>query len=81
MLKRAVEAERAERDQDADCARIDAAIALAEKDIAALEDRQLAPEEIRKQWLLFATGQFSPFAMCVTTSLSVQTRQKRPSGG
>ncbi len=50
MLKRAVEAERAERDQDADCARIDAAIALAEKDIAALEDRQLAPEEIRKQW-------------------------------
>ncbi len=50
MLKRAVEAERAERDQDADCARIDAAIALAEKDIAALEDRQLAPDEIRKQW-------------------------------
>ena len=50
MLKAAVEAERAERDQDADCARIDAAIALAEKDIAALEDRQLAPDEIRKQW-------------------------------
>ena len=50
MLKRAVDAEQAERDQDADCARIDAAIALAEKDIAALEDRQLAPDEIRKRW-------------------------------
>jgi len=50
MLKGAVEAEQAERDQDADCARIDAAIALAEKDIAALEDRQLASDEIRKQW-------------------------------
>ena len=50
MLKGAVEAEHAERDQDADCARIDAAVALAEKDIAALADRQLAPDEIRKQW-------------------------------
>ena len=35
MLKGAVEGERAERDQDADCARIDAAIAFAEQDIAA----------------------------------------------
>jgi hypothetical protein len=50
MLMGVVEAEQAERDQDADCARIDAAIALAEKDIAAVEDRQLAPDEIRKQW-------------------------------
>ena len=50
MLKDAVEAERAERDQDADCARIDAAIALVEQDIAALEDRQLDPDEMRKQW-------------------------------
>jgi hypothetical protein len=50
MLKGALEAERAERDQDSDCARIDAAIALAEKDIDALEDRQLAPDAIRKQW-------------------------------
>ena len=50
MLKRAVEAERAERDQDADCARIDAAIGLSEQDIAALEDRQLDPDEMRKQW-------------------------------
>ena len=49
MLKDAVEAERAERDQDADCARIDAAIALVEQDIAALEDRQLG-DEMRKQW-------------------------------
>src|SRR5207302_1832989 len=49
MLRGAVEAERAEREH-ADCARIDAAVALAEQDIAALEDRQLAPDEIRKQW-------------------------------
>ena len=50
MLKDAIEAERAERDQDADCARIDAAIRLSEQNIAALEDRQLDPDEIRKQW-------------------------------
>ena len=50
MLKDAIEAERAERDQDADCARIDAAIGLSEQDIAALEDRQLDPDEMRKQW-------------------------------
>jgi hypothetical protein len=50
MLKDAIEAERAERDQDADCARIDAAIRLREQDIAALEDRQLDPDEMRKQW-------------------------------
>ena len=56
MLKGAVEAERAERDQDADCARIDAAIALVEQDIAALEDRQLAPDEIRKQWFAIRDG-------------------------
>jgi hypothetical protein len=50
MLKDAIEADRAERDQDADCARIDAAIGLSEQDIAALEDRQLDPDEMRKQW-------------------------------
>jgi len=50
MLEDAIEAERAERDQDADCARIDAAIGLSEQDIAALEDRQLDPDEMRKQW-------------------------------
>jgi hypothetical protein len=45
-----VEAERAERDQDANCARIDAAIGLAEQDIAALRGRQLDQDEIRKEW-------------------------------
>ena len=50
MLKDAIEAERAERDQHADCARIDAAIRLSEQNIAALEDRQLAPDEIRRHW-------------------------------
>jgi hypothetical protein len=48
MLKDLIE--RAERDQDADCARIDAAIGLAEQEIAALESRQLDPDEMRKKW-------------------------------
>ena len=50
MVKDVIEAERAERDQDADCARIDAAINLAEQDIAALESRQLDSEEARQGW-------------------------------
>jgi hypothetical protein len=50
MLRDAIEAERAERDQDADCARINAAIELAKKDIAALEKRELDPEDREKQW-------------------------------
>jgi hypothetical protein len=50
MLKDVIEAERAERDQDADCARIDAAVRLAERDIAFLEGRELDPDEIRKKW-------------------------------
>ena len=50
MLKDATEAERAERDQDADCAGIDAATAMAEQEIAALEGRHLDPHEIRREW-------------------------------
>jgi hypothetical protein len=50
MLKDAIEAERAERDQDADCARIDAVIGSSEQDIAVLEDRQLDSDEMRKEW-------------------------------
>jgi len=46
----AVEAEQAERDQAADCARIDDAIALSERDIAALEDLPLDTHEMRKEW-------------------------------
>jgi hypothetical protein len=42
--------ERAERDQDTDCARIDAAIGLAEQEITALESGQLDPDEKRKKW-------------------------------
>ena len=68
MLKRAVDAEQAERDQDADCARIDAAIALAEKDVDALEIGNLPRMQYANSGLLFATGQSLPFAMCVTTS-------------
>jgi hypothetical protein len=50
MFKDATEVERAERDQDADFARIDAAIDAAEKAITALEGRQLCPDERRKEW-------------------------------
>jgi hypothetical protein len=50
MLKDVIEAERAEQDQDADCARIDAATALAEQEIAALEGQHLGPHEIRREW-------------------------------
>jgi hypothetical protein len=48
MLTNAIETERAERDQDTDCARINAAMDLGERDIIALEDRQLDPNEMRK---------------------------------
>jgi len=50
MLRDAIEAERAECDQNADCARINAAIELAKKDFAALENRELDPEDRQKQW-------------------------------
>jgi hypothetical protein len=50
MLKDVLEAERAERKQEADCALIDAAVRLAEKKIAFFEGRQLDPDELRKKW-------------------------------
>jgi hypothetical protein len=50
MLKNVLEAERAERNQEADCALIDAAVRLAENEIAFLEGRQLGPDELRKKW-------------------------------
>jgi hypothetical protein len=50
MLKNVLEAERAERNQEADCALIGAAVRLAEKEIAFLEGRQLGPDELRKKW-------------------------------
>jgi hypothetical protein len=49
MLKNVIEAKRAARAQDADCARINGAIRLAEQDIEALE-RQLYPNEMGKNW-------------------------------
>jgi hypothetical protein len=49
MFKDADEVEQAERDQDADCARIDAAIDAAQKAIAAIEARQPYPDERREQ--------------------------------
>jgi hypothetical protein len=62
MFRDGVEAERAERDQDVDSARIDAAIDLAGQEIAALQTRQLDPDEARKQW----------FAICDHTILAVR---------
>jgi len=50
MLKDVTEAEQAERDQDADCARIDAATNLAEQEIAALAGQHLEPQEMRREW-------------------------------
>jgi len=50
MFKDATEAEQAERDQDADCARIDAAIRLGEQEIVALGDRSLDSDEMRREW-------------------------------
>jgi hypothetical protein len=50
MLKNAIEAERAERDQEADCARVDAAMVVSEQDITALEDQQLDQLEMQKRW-------------------------------
>jgi hypothetical protein len=47
MLKNIIQAE---RDQNADCARIGAAIHLAEQDIAILESRQLDSDDARKRW-------------------------------
>ena len=50
MFKSPTDVERAKRDQDADSARIHAAIEAAEKTIAALAARQLDPDEVRKEW-------------------------------
>ena len=50
MFKNITEWERAERDQDADSVRINAAIDAAEKAIAALAARQLGPDETCKEW-------------------------------
>jgi len=50
MLKDLLEAERAERNQEADCALIDAAVRLADREIAFFEGRQLDPDELRKKW-------------------------------
>jgi hypothetical protein len=61
MLKDGVEVERAARDQDADWARIDAAIDLAGQGIAALQTRQLHPDEARKEW--FAIRDRTMFAV------------------
>ena len=81
MLRDAIEAERAECDQDADCARINVAIELAKKDFAALENRELDPEDIKNNGPRFVTKQFLLFAMCVTILSDAPTRPKRPRDG
>jgi len=53
MLRNAVEAERAERDQDADCARIEAAVDMAKQAITALEHQQLDAEEIHEKMVRY----------------------------
>jgi hypothetical protein len=49
MFKNIIELE---RDQVADCARIDAAIRLAERDFATLDSRHFDPEEVRRKWTI-----------------------------
>jgi hypothetical protein len=48
MLEHIIEAE---RDQDVDCTRIDAAVRLAEQALAALKTQQLDSNEAQRQWL------------------------------
>jgi hypothetical protein len=50
MFRDAAEVERAERDQEADFARIAAAVETAQKAIAALAARPLGPDTTRKEW-------------------------------
>ena len=50
MFKDPTDVERAERDQEADSARINAAAEAVEKAIIALMTRQLDPTEIRNEW-------------------------------
>jgi hypothetical protein len=49
LFKDPAEVERAEQDQEADCARINAVIEAAEKALSALLARQLNPNEIRNE--------------------------------
>ena len=78
MLKDAIEAE---RDQDTDCARIDAAIVLSERDIAALEDRQLDSDEVRKQWSAIRDRTILAIRDLVHNVAKRERRQKQPSSG
>jgi hypothetical protein len=50
LFKDGIAVERAERAQEADSARINAAVETAENAITALASRQLDPTEIRKEW-------------------------------
>ncbi len=50
MFRDAAEVERAERDQDADTARIAVAVDTAQRAAAALPIRQADPDETRKEW-------------------------------
>jgi hypothetical protein len=68
MFKDGVEAERAARDQDADWARIDAAIDLAGQDTAALQTRQIDPDETRKEWFAIRDRTILAVRDCGATS-------------
>ncbi len=71
MVKNFIEAE---RDQDADCARIEAAVRLAERDIAFLDERPLDPEEKREKWCTIRDRTILPSATCAITSSGAQPR-------
>jgi hypothetical protein len=81
MFKNVTESERAERDQDADSVRIHAAIAAAEKAIAALAARQLGPDETCKEWCAIRDRTTLAIRNVLRISLSAQTPQSRRSYG
>jgi hypothetical protein len=50
VINTLVEAQRAEADQEANCARIDAAIRIAHEELAALQNRPVDPHDLHKGW-------------------------------
>ena len=77
MFKNATEAERAERDQHADYARIDAAINSAKTNIAAVESRQLSPDERRKEWSRYSRPHNSRHSQCTSQRNQARNRGQR----
>jgi hypothetical protein len=81
MFKNVTQSERAERDQNPEAVRINAAIDAAEKAIVALAAQQLGPDEIRKEWCAIRDRTTLAIRNALTKSLSAQTPQSGRSYG